>query len=114
MARASKKRRRPVQLNLPTAGSSKPPGRGGFREGAGRKPGTGRRSVRHRVREAHSALHPVHVVLRSKFKPLRSQFVFPTIRKALAKATRVREDFRITQFSVQGDHVHLIVEAGST
>jgi hypothetical protein len=39
--------------------------------------------------------------------------VFPTIRKALAKATRVRKDFRITQFSVQGDHVHLIVEADS-
>jgi REP element-mobilizing transposase RayT len=66
------------------------------------------------VREAHSSLHPVHVVLRSKFKPLRSQFVFPTIRRALAKATRARKDFRITQFSVQGDHVHLIVEAGST
>jgi REP element-mobilizing transposase RayT len=55
----------------------------------------------------------VHVVLRSKFKPLRSQFVFPTLRKALAEATRARKDFRITQFSVQGDHVHLIVEAGS-
>jgi REP element-mobilizing transposase RayT len=53
------------------------------------------------------------VVLRSKFKPLRNQFVFPTIRKALAKATRIRKDFRITQFSVQGDHVHLIVEAES-
>ncbi len=113
MARASKKRRRTVQLDLPTARSSKPPGRGGFREGAGRKPGKGRRSVRHRVREAHSSLHPVHVVLRSKFKPLRCQFVFPTIRKALAKATRARRDFRITQFSVQGDHVHLIVEADS-
>ncbi|HEY5377730.1 MAG TPA: transposase [Polyangiaceae bacterium] len=52
-------------------------------------------------------------MLRSKFKPLRSQFVFPTIRNALAKATRARNDFRITQFSVQGDHVHLIVEASS-
>ena len=113
MARVQKKRRRPVQLDLPLARSPKPPGRGGFREGAGRKPGKGRRLVRHRVREAHSALHPVHVVLRSKFKPLRCQFVFPTIRKALAKAARARKDFRITQFSVQGDHVHLIVEAGS-
>ena len=113
MARLSKNRRRPVQLDLPLARSPKPPGRGGFREGAGRKPGKGRRSVRHRVREAHSSPHPVHVVLRSKFKPLRCQFVFPTIRKALAKASRARKDFRITQFSVQGDHVHLIVEAGS-
>ena len=113
MARVSKKRRRPIQLELPTTRPPKKPGRGGFREGAGRKPGKGRRLVRHRVREAHSALHPVHVVLRSKFKPLRCQFVFPTVREALAKATRARKDFRITQFSVQGDHVHLIVEADS-
>ena len=112
MARVSKKRQRPVQLALNLA-PSKPKGRGGFREGAGRKPGTGRRAVRHRVRELHSAAHPVHVVLRSTFKPLRSQFVFPTVRKALAKATRARKDFRITQFSVQGDHLHLIVEAAT-
>jgi REP element-mobilizing transposase RayT len=51
--------------------------------------------------------------MRSKFRSLRSQFVFPTLRKALADGTRAREDFRITQFSVQGDHVHLIVEAES-
>ncbi len=113
MGRVSKKRRRPVQLDVPVARPLKKKGRGGFREGAGRKPGKGRRLVRHRVREAHSSLHPVHVVLRSKFKPLRSQFVFPTVRQALAEATRARKDFRITQFSVQGDHVHLIVEAGS-
>lgn len=113
MARVFKKLRRPVQLELPVARPHKPKGRGGVREGAGRKPGTGRRLVRHRVREAHSSLHPVHVVLRSKFKPLRCQFVFPTVRKALAEATRARKDFRITQFSVQGDHVHLVVEAGS-
>lgn len=113
MARNSKKQRRPIQLGLNLAPLQEPKQRGGVREGAGRKPGSGRRAVRHRAREAHSSLHPVHVVLRSKFKPLRSQFVFPTLRKALAKATRVRKDFRITQFSVQGDHMHLIVEASS-
>ena len=113
MARGSKRRRLPVQLNLNLAPQRKPKGRGGVRPGAGRKPGTGRRAVLHRAREGHSVQHPVHVVLRSMFKPLRSQFVFPTIRKALAKAARARKDFRITQFSVQGDHIHLIVEAGS-
>jgi REP element-mobilizing transposase RayT len=51
--------------------------------------------------------------LRSKFRSLRTQFVFPTLRKALAAATRARDDFRITQFSVQGDHLHLLVEADS-
>jgi REP element-mobilizing transposase RayT len=63
------------------------------------------------MREAHASAHPLHVVLRSKFRPLRSQFVFATVRKALAAATRARPDFRITQFSVQHDHLHLIVEA---
>ena len=44
-------------------------------------------------------------------RSLRTQFVFPTLRRAFAEANRVRPGFRITQFSVQGDHVHLIVEA---
>lgn len=52
-------------------------------------------------------------MLRSKYHSLRSQFVFPTLRKALADAARARQDFRIIQFSVQGDHVHLVVEADS-
>lgn len=78
---------------------------------AGRPIGKGRRNVRHRVREAHRAEHPLHVVLRSSFQPLRSQFVFPTLRAALARATRRRPDFRVVHFSVQLDHLHLIVEA---
>jgi REP element-mobilizing transposase RayT len=64
------------------------------------------------VRPAHAERHPVHVTLRARFKPLRSQHVFPTLRRALALATRCHaERFRILQFSVQLDHVHLIVEA---
>ncbi len=55
----------------------------------------------------------MHVVLRSRLRSLRTQFVFPTIRIALARAARARADFRVTQFSVQGDHVHLVVEASS-
>jgi REP element-mobilizing transposase RayT len=57
----------------------------------------------------------VHVTLRSGFKPLRSQFVFPTVRGAVAevnrKACKVGGRFRVVHFSVQFDHVHLIVEA---
>lgn len=84
---------------------------GGAREGAGRPPSKQRRNVRHRMREAHAATHPLHVVVRSLFRPLRAQFVFPTIRAALARATRRRADFRVVHFSVQYDHLHLIVEA---
>ena len=95
------------------AKSAQKSGRGGRRVGAGRPLGTGRRNVRHRVRESHRAEHPLHVVLRSSFQPLRSQFVFPTLRAALARATRARADFRVVHFSVQLDHLHLIVEAST-
>jgi REP element-mobilizing transposase RayT len=68
--------------------------------------------VPHRARSEHSEREPVHVTLRSRFQPLRSPFVFPTLRRAIAAATRQHpEVFRIVQFSVQRDHVHFIVEA---
>jgi REP element-mobilizing transposase RayT len=54
----------------------------------------------------------VHVTLRARIAPLRSQFLFPTIRLALLRAARRDPDrFRIVHFAVQRDHVHLIVEA---
>ncbi len=105
MVKRVRKPRRAVQLALPLTGVAMKAAK------RGRRPGAGRRSVRHRRREEHSSSHPVHVVMRSRFRPLRSQFVFPTIRLALAKAARAHANFRITQFSVQGDHLHLIVEA---
>ncbi|HEY3665310.1 MAG TPA: transposase [Polyangiaceae bacterium] len=106
MPKRSRAAPRSAQLLLPLPGISA----AGARR-RGRKPSLGRRSVRHRAREAHSAAHPVHVVLRSRLRSLRTQFVFPTVRRALSQATRARGDFRVTQFSVQGDHLHLIVEA---
>jgi REP element-mobilizing transposase RayT len=57
------------------------------------------------------------VTLRSGFKPLRSQFVFPTVRLAIAEANRRAHELggrcRVVHFSVQFDHIHLIVEAPS-
>jgi len=106
--RLKAKRRRPVQLALPLPSSAK------NYKGARRGPKPKVRGlVRHRTREASSPRHPLHVVMRSKVRSLRTQYVFPTLRKALAAATRARDDFRITQFSVQGDHIHLVVEADS-
>jgi putative transposase len=85
---------------------------GGVRPGAGRKPGPGRRNVPHRARPKHAAAHPVHVTLRSTFRPLRSQHVFPSVCIAIRGATRrAPERFRVLHFSVQWDHVHLIAEA---
>ena len=85
---------------------------GGKRNGSGRKRQSSRANVPHRARTRHTAGHPVHVTLRSLFRPLRSQHVFPSVCLALAAATRRRpERFRVVHFSVQWDHVHLIVEA---
>ena len=84
---------------------------GGKRKGAGRKRLGARSNVPHRVRPAHGAGNPVLVTLRAGFRPLRSQHVFPTVCLALAAATRRSGSFRIVQFSVQWDHVHLMVEA---
>ena len=45
-------------------------------------------------------------------KSLRSQFVFPTVVGAIAAANvRGRGRFQIVHYSVQADHLHLIVEA---
>jgi REP element-mobilizing transposase RayT len=84
---------------------------GGARRGAGRKAGA-RACTPHRARPPHRRGEPVHVTLRARLAPLRSQFLFPVVRLALARASRrAPERFRIVHFSVQRDHLHLIVEA---
>src|SRR6185295_16061499 len=99
--------RRPTQLCLPA-----PRTWGGRRSGAGRKPTPGRRpGVPHRARPAHLSTHPVHVTLRAvaALRCLRARRVFPCVRRALAASSRA--DFRVIEYSVQDDHVHLIAEA---
>lgn len=88
---------------------------GGPRAGSGPKAGA-RPQVRHRPRPAHAHRHPVHVTLRrAKGLPsFRGERVHRLLRNAI-RATR-RDGFRIVQYSLQADHVHLVVEAedGST
>jgi putative transposase len=104
-SRSAKKRSR-HQLSLLF-----PPSWGGARKGAGRKP-SARPSTPHRARPRHRAGEPVHVTLRARLAPLRSQHLFPTIRLALLRsARRDPARFRLLHFSVQHDHVHLLVEA---
>jgi putative transposase len=89
-----------------------PSGWGGARRNAGRRANPGRRSVAHRARARHSAVVPVHVTMRLRVRSLRSQFVFPTVLDVLSRANRRGgERFRVVHFSVQWDHLHLIVEA---
>jgi hypothetical protein len=52
----------------------------------------------------------VHVTLRARdaLPSLRSARVFPVLRRSLAASHKAA--FRVVHFSVQSDHVHLVVE----
>jgi REP element-mobilizing transposase RayT len=97
--------RRAIQLEL------RPKTWGGRRDGAGRKPNSGRRNVPHVRRARHDARCPAHVTLRASadVPSLRSERFLAPIRNALRAGTTER--FRVLEFSVQKDHLHLLVEA---
>ncbi len=97
------KRREPAQLALDLQLRTW----GGKREGAGRK--ASKRSAPHRARPKHRAYHPVHVTMRAAVRGLRGQTVFARVREAIRCASR--DDFRVVHFSVQDNHLHLLVEA---
>jgi REP element-mobilizing transposase RayT len=107
-------RRRPgEQLELPKTG-----GWGGARRGAGRKRAAGERSrVEHARRPPHKGRHPVHVTLRAKtgLPSFRKQRVHRLLAEVLQdqRKRRYKDDFRVLHFSIQGNHLHLIVEADS-
>jgi REP element-mobilizing transposase RayT len=84
---------------------------GGARKGAGRKKGP-RPPIPHRSREALNPRHPVHVTLhmRRDVPCLRSQVTFGALRRAF-RGARERFGMRLVHFNVQGNHLHLIVEA---
>jgi REP element-mobilizing transposase RayT len=91
-------------------------GRGGKRVGAGRKLAPGKRpSVPHRVRPLHEGAHPVHVTLRARrgLPSLRSQAVHEMLRQVLVRQQdrRYNRSFHVVEFTIQEDHLHLIVEA---
>ena len=88
--------------------------RGGKRKGAGRKPKGPRAGVSHLTRERFRRPFPVHVTVRmaEHVYNLRSNRCFSALSRALVAAAE-RFGVRIVQFSVLGNHVHLVVEASS-
>jgi hypothetical protein len=94
----------PQQLELPTWG--------GRRKGAGRKAVGPLRLVSHRPRPVHLARHPLHAVWRTRpeVPSLRGRAVMDLLRQALGAGGR-RAEFRLIHYSVQGNHLHLVVEA---
>jgi REP element-mobilizing transposase RayT len=85
---------------------------GGRRRGAGRKPGPGGPGVPHRTRPALAARFPVHVTYRlvRGLPSARRPTLFREMRTAFA-AGRARFGGRLCHFNVQGNHLHLVVEA---
>ena len=84
---------------------------GGGRSGAGRKRISPRPNVPHRVRSPFrkGTLH-VTLRLRREVWNLRTHRCFRALRRAFERGCE-RFGFRLVHFSVQGNHIHLIVEA---
>jgi len=84
---------------------------GGPRPNAGPKPQSARPKLPHRRRPAHAYDNPVHVTMRrAKGLPsLRVDRLHKLLCAAIA-ATR-RGGFRIVHYSIQNDHLHMLVEA---
>jgi REP element-mobilizing transposase RayT len=88
--------------------------RGGKRENAGRKPVGAEAGRPHVRRQRIERRLPVHVTVRMArhVYNLRSRRSFSIIGRALAIAAD-RFGVRIVEFSVQGNHMHLVVEAAA-
>ena len=105
---AGRRRSQGAQLTLDQA--RVPSGWGGWRPGAGRP--RGRRSVPHARRERFAARFPQHVTLRvvAGVESLRRHRSMRVVRGAILDGGN-RDHFRVIEFSVQSNHLHLIVEA---
>ena len=82
------------------------------RRGAGRPAKGPRSSEKHKVRAPVRSGHPVHVVIRGApiVKTLRTRAIYHAVRKALV-TTFPRQDFHVVHVSIQGNHIHLLIEA---
>ena len=88
------------------------PMRGGKRTGAGRKPKNGEKAgVSHAARPQFKARHPVHVTMRvlPGVGFLRGYSRKRAIENAL-REVKLRFGTRVVHYSIQGTHLHLIVE----
>src|SRR5206468_614315 len=96
------KSQKPKQLALP------------FVRAKRRRMKVSRAQLPHVARALHRRREPAHVTLRRRdgLPNLREQRLFQALRGALSRAARAW--FRVIEFSVQSNHVHLIVEADDT
>jgi REP element-mobilizing transposase RayT len=99
-----------IQLTLDRA--RKPKGIGGWRPGAGRP--RGRNVVPHDARPRHVARNPVHVTLRVRtdVPAIARDWLMQEIRAAIKESQKL--EFRIVEFNILSNHIHLQSEASST
>jgi REP element-mobilizing transposase RayT len=88
------------------------PKHGGKRKGAGRPPKGERSSEPHKRRAVLKKSEPVHVTVRvvDTLAALRQRDAYRAIRRAMLKVYD-REVFHIVVASIQGSHIHFLVEA---
>src|SRR4051812_9254214 len=87
---------------------------GGARAGAGRPPRGAKAGVAHVRRPAVTPSHPQHVTVRfaEGLPSFREQALLSRVRAAL-RYGKERFGLRVVHYSVQGNHMHLVVEATS-
>ena len=92
-----------------------PLGHGGARKGAGRPRQGDRARVSHGGREAFSKEHVVHVTCRLErgLPSLRNARTVELLMEYLARVCE-RSGFRVVEYSIQGNHIHLLCEAASS
>jgi REP element-mobilizing transposase RayT len=85
---------------------------GGAREGAGRKPASKRPPIHHVKRPKVPMGSPAHVTLRVRpgVPSLRNRGFIRDFQATLRRGCE-RGEFRVCHYSIQRDHVHLVVEA---
>jgi len=103
-------RKRHVQLTLDEA--RKPTGHGGWSPRAGRP--KGRKTISHDQRPRHVARCPVHVTLRlrSDAPVVARDWLMTTVRGAIKDSQKA--EFRIVEFNILSNHVHILAEASAT
>jgi putative transposase len=99
------RRRRKRQLDMFERGTW-----GGLRPGAGRPRKPRQYDVPHRERPGHRKNLPLHVTLRAIRYDLRQEKMLKILRGAIERLAK-RAAFHVVQFSLQANHLHLIVEA---
>ena len=86
--------------------------RGGARTGAGRKPAGVKAGVSHACRPEFKQRHPLHVTMKIRrgLPSLRQRALASLVLSAF-RAAKHRLGARLVQYSIQSNHLHLIVEA---